>query len=1118
MPKRVGTVTAIVILFFVHVCSPVMGQSKEQGIKLYNQALSIQEKARSTEDLRKSVEKYEAALTVFQRAGFQEGIGWVSNNLGDIYRGWGQYPRAVEYFERSLEIRRRVKDAKGEAGALNNLGLVYEVWGRYVKAGEYYEMSRQIRRRIGDAKAEADSLNNLGTVHRRLGQYPKAIDYYEKSAALYRKHGDVRGESYPLMGLGNVYKDRAQYPEAAEYYEKSLEIKKRLGDVKGEGDILNNLGSLYYFWAQYPKAAEYYENSLQIKRKIGDVRGEADALHNIGVIYEIWGQYLKAEEYFGKSLQIKRKIGDVSGEADCLIGMGIVYKNSGQYSKAVEYYEKSLQMKRRVGDVRGEADALGNLALAYQDWGQYSKAVEYQEKCLDIRRSIGDRRGEADALGNLGFVYANWGQYSKAEEYYSRDLEIARKIGNIKSEGLILMNLGGFYVHRREYSKALANFQKALAIYKEIGVPLDGPKRLMGELYLDMNDFASAERFLKEAGESSSLARLHLFKLDYEPARDYYAKLLKSAQDSFNVNDLFTACTGLGAVFEGMGEDSKAGEYYSKAVQLIEELRAGLSRSEREQFFDVRVGSFYRTAPYKGLARVLMRTKKPLEAFQRSEYTKARVFAETLSQWSERGSFDVPPEVLKKDAEINDQLGALKKSRQKAYEEYNKQIIDVLDPQIRDLEGKFSSHVKALREKYALFAATKYPEPMDLGQAALNDNEWVLTYDVTDSGILVYLSIGKQLVKGLFKPVSGKELEGLVQKFRQAVEIGPQESIPDKVKSFDFASGKKLADLLLSDILPDLPKDAPLIIIPDGPLGVVPFEMLVLNDGGTVSTDKTIPYVAGAEFFGDRNSISYYQSVTALTLARTLRQSGKPSEKLLAMADPVYQMKDDRAQEAPQTKAASAENKFYADLMVAMEDAEGKELRFGRLPLTGDLAESLSAIFSDRTTTYRGFDASKENFLVRLAPELSGYGSVVLACHGYFGAKIPGILEPVLVLTTVPYGTDGFLRMSEVMGCKLNADVVALTACQTGLGKTILGEGTMGMGRAFQYAGARSVLMSLWSVAEKSSVKLVESFFKHMKEGKNKLEALRAARTEIRQAGYDHPFFWAPFILVGEVN
>jgi CHAT domain-containing protein len=117
-----------------------------------------------------------------------------------------------------------------------------------------------------------------------------------------------------------------------------------------------------------------------------------------------------------------------------------------------------------------------------------------------------------------------------------------------------------------------------------------------------------------------------------------------------------------------------------------------------------------------------------------------------------------------------------------------------------------------------------------------------------------------------------------------------------------------------------------------------------------------------------------------------------------------------------------------------------------------------------------------------------------------------------------PKDEDGFLRLSEVMDLKLNADMVALTACQTGLGKIVSGEGTMGMGRAFQHAGAKSVLMSLWTVSENTSVKLVETFFKHLKEGKTRLEALRLARQEVRRDGYDHPFFWAPFILVGEVR
>jgi len=112
--------------------------------------------------------------------------------------------------------------------------------------------------------------------------------------------------------------------------------------------------------------------------------------------------------------------------------------------------------------------------------------------------------------------------------------------------------------------------------------------------------------------------------------------------------------------------------------------------------------------------------------------------------------------------------------------------------------------------------------------------------------------------------------------------------------------------------------------------------------------------------------------------------------------------------------------------------------------------------------------------------------------------------------------TPGFLTLSEVMDMKIGGDVAALTACNTGLGKNLTGEGVMGLGRAFQYAGAKAVLMSLWSVEDESTNLLTEHFFNYLKQGKDKLEALWLARSDLRKAGYEHPYYWAPFILVGE--
>ena len=118
-----------------------------------------------------------------------------------------------------------------------------------------------------------------------------------------------------------------------------------------------------------------------------------------------------------------------------------------------------------------------------------------------------------------------------------------------------------------------------------------------------------------------------------------------------------------------------------------------------------------------------------------------------------------------------------------------------------------------LRKEYPLFAATRYPEPMDLSQSALKDDEWVLSYDVTDTGILIYLTRGKKLIKGLFKEIPRREVDGLVRKFREPLEM-QGELDTDKLASFDLVTGKKLADLLFGDVLEDLPKNTALMAVP----------------------------------------------------------------------------------------------------------------------------------------------------------------------------------------------------------------------------------------------------------------------------------------------------------------
>jgi tetratricopeptide (TPR) repeat protein len=1062
----------------------------------------------------KAVSYYEKALLIKSSLNDRPGEGGILNSLGTVYADWGHYAKAMKYYEKALAISRALKDRVGEGNTLINLGNVYAKWGQYEKAVSYYKKALLIKGALKDRRGEGTALNNLGNIFSNWGQHAKAVSYYEKALAIDRALKNRRGEGSTLNNLGTVFSDWGDYDKAIKYYSKSLAIDRALNNLQGEGNSLHNLGNVFQNRGRYPEAVKYYEQSLAIRRGLKDRGGEGQTLNALGVVFMDWGQYAKAMRYYEKALAISQAVKDRKGEGQSLGNLAILYTKRGQYAKAVDYYQKSVEIFRELKNPQGEAKTFNNMGSVYKDWGRYGKAVDYFERSLAIDRALKNPQGEGHTLNNLGNLYADWGQYGKALDFLEKSLVIKRSLKDRWGEGQSLGNLGRVYARQGDSRKAKKKIQECLAIWENIKFPTEWPKYLLANLYLDEGDFRRAEPLLIKAGNRSSRGRLFLLKSEYGKAKSEYEKLFQSAEKNRNVDDLFTAYTGLGRSYERMRNYGKATEYYRKAVAFTEELRTSLTPNQREKFFDVKIAGFLRTAPYEGLARVLMRMNKPTDAFKGSEFTKARVFSEALARLSEGARFDVPSRVLKDDGRLNDQLAALKKSRQKAYEKGNKLVIDSLGPQVKDLEEKLRDHIKMLRAKYPLFAATKYPEPMELSQTALNDNEWALSYDVTDTGVIIYLTKGKELILGLFKELPRKELDELVRNFREPLEIGHGGSIRKKLTSFDFDSGKRLADILLGEILADLPEGAPIMVVPDDSLGVLPFEMLVLNKGGRVKTDKKIPYASGATFFGDRNPISYCQSITALTLSRTLTKREKARAKCLVLDDPVFEAEDPRVKRMARKKRKTMLASLPDRLMFIKTEIG---LTFPRLPLTGELGESLKKLDPERTEEYRGMKACKP---VLFKKSLNRYGSMVFATHGYFGKDLPTIQEPVLVLTLLdqPKGQDGFLRMTEVMGLKLNADVVALTACQTGLGRRISGEGIMGMGRAFQYAGARSVLMSLWSVAEKSSVMLVESFFKHRKEGKSKLEALQLARKEIREAEYDHPFFWAPFILLGEAN
>jgi CHAT domain-containing protein len=382
--------------------------------------------------------------------------------------------------------------------------------------------------------------------------------------------------------------------------------------------------------------------------------------------------------------------------------------------------------------------------------------------------------------------------------------------------------------------------------------------------------------------------------------------------------------------------------------------------------------------------------------------------------------------------------------------------------------------------------AIKNPLPVSLKevQALCPDkNTVILEYSVGDSSSCLWVIT--QTAHQLFKLPSRKSLQAQIEAFRFAL-LNPDQTNND----FFTKGGFSLYQKLLQPAQSYLTKKSKLVIIPDGILNYLPFEVLLTENRGIGSP----PSYSELPYLMKKYPVSYAQSASVLKSLLSeksgVSQTYPGNRKLVAFGDPVY----DSANDSSGTSA----NKYQ------------------RLECSAKEIENIASLFKKgNADIYLRGDATEEN--VKREGELKKFNYVHFATHGFIDESKPDFSS--LVLTQDKNSEeDGFLRATEIFNLNLNADLVVLSACQTGLGKLIRGEGMVGLTRAFMYAGTPSVLVSLWSVKDASTATLMSDFYKNLIKGKlSKTDALRKAQLSmLGNEKFAHPFYWAPFVLVGD--
>ena len=998
-------------------------------------------------------------------------------DLGIIYlHGLKQYQTAINVFEQMLALSRDIKDRDGESDALLSLGICYDFLGQYQTAIRFFEQRLVIAREQKDREVEASSLYHQGNAYKSLEQYQKAIEFYELSLTITREVRDRGTEMYALVGLGEVYNSLKQYQKAIEFFQSALVIGKELGNRALEGEMHDGIGESYYKLGQHLKAIEFYQQALAITKELGDRAAESGVFNNIGVVYNALGnqyaesnQYDKAVEAFVQASSAHQAANDRQGQAIALYNLGNTYLQLNQYDEALKILQQAISISQAIGDRQVHAKSLYKLGGIYLKRSQYDKVIEVYQQAISIFQAIGDRKEQATVMQAMGVAYGNLGRYSKALEFLEQALPIYRAIGDRSSEGSNLRDIGTYYSHIGQYPKALEFYQKALDMRKELSDRSGEIESLtdIGDVYIQLKEYGKALESYQQAlakvrdgGATNSnveelyrsLALVYDILEQYPEALRSYQKSLELARASGARDREGRSLNGIAGVYSRLGQYPKALEFYQQALIIARELndRPNESKTLRN------IGIVY---------EYLKRYPEAVEAL----FSSIQIL-----------------ESLRPGLIDNDKISLFDKELD-VYRSLERVLIIQNNPD-QALEvterGRARAFVELLASKLAETSTTPPPvQPLTLQQIqqiAKNQNTTLVEYSIADFGATseLFIWVIKPTGETAFQSVDLKTLNTpvseLVTAGREAIGVRSRSSLQISARSGTQQPQqlRQLHDLLIKPItahLPTNPNDR-VMFIPQGELFLVPFA--ALQD-------------AGGKYLIEKHTIQTAPSIQVLQFTHEQRQRlSQQGGQALVMGNPTM----------PKVTVK------LGDPAEQLNDLPGAEQE----------AVAIAQLLNTQALT--GSAATKAAIL----PKLSQARIVHLATHGllddFKGLGVPG------AIALAPSGTgelnDGLLTASEILDLKLKAELVVLSACDTGRGR-LTGDGVIGLSRSLISAGVPSVLVSLWSVPDAPTAELMMEFYRNLQKNSDKAQALRQAMlTTMKQ--HPHPRDWAAFTLIGE--
>jgi CHAT domain-containing protein/tetratricopeptide (TPR) repeat protein len=1042
--------------------------------------------------------------------------------------GGGRYRLRLDELRQGTAAERELVAALAaatEAGSAFHLGTS----GSGAGALAAWERARGHFHAALEPVGEAESATAVAALLRQEGQRRRATQLYREAALRWRLlHRPVR-ETRVWGDLGMTWLELGDLPAAAAALARGLALARAQGDAYGEADLGNDSCMVRHARGEVAAALGCYGQALAEFRHLGEERDEASVLNNLGYAHYSLGDARQAEGSYRQALVIRRRIGDRAGEAQTLNNLAVLYRGTGEIGEALACYEGARQLLSSLHDRREEAAALHNLGVAYQSLGEPDRAAIYLGRALEIRRAVEDRRGEIATLEGLGFLARERGAAVPAAAFYQQALDLARAISDRREEGLALSYLGEAHAAAGLGKEARAELARALAVQRQVGdrqgaavtqlrqagaLAAGGqPQAALAGLGEALACFRAEGDRIHEAAAAAARARLLRVAGKLEPAsRDAAAAV--AAVESVRTR---LGSGELRATF--LGSQREAYEVQVAVLMSLDAVHPGQGYGRRAL-----------EASERGRARSLLDVLRdsgsglPAATCRECRGDPGTVAAAAAGASPGEGA----AALAGRRRDLERRLALLVDRRQGLLGRGAEPAAGAPDLEIERLMAQLDALDAELGRRRPRYADLTHPETPGAGaiQNLLDADTLLLEYALGRD--LSYLwVVGRTSFKVVQLPARGV-VESAARAYFRVVSTPADPGDEERRRRLQEL-GSGLARTILGPVAGELGRRR-LAIVADGALHYVPFDTLpepagTDRGGGGPADGETQPLLV-------RHEVVELPSAAVLAASRQERGRRPGARRLaLVLADPVFDSADPRVatgrrgpgRQGPGRQGAGGPgagrqdtDRQAAGLGPADREPAPPAIGLGRLAFSRQEAQAIAALAPGEVTTALDFAASRA---LAVSGRLRGYRYLHFATHGVFDAARPEL--SALVLSRVdPAGRPvaGAIRLRDVYGLDLAADLVVLSGCETALGREVRGEGLLGLTRGFLYAGAARVVASLWSIDDRATAELMGKLYQGLwRQHLGSAAALRQARLALAaERRYRDPFYWGAPVLEGD--